>query len=171
MSRRRKHVRNQLEEACPELNEGDSVCRVVELRGGNQVEVNIVPHTHKHSPTMNGARQSRNLIRSPAAPAAAFFSPTFSTRELEKPLFAPRNPVPCRESHLATARCPANFTLAHASRQSLASDIPSLLAPLHVARPRPCCPTITNSFSFRIFFGKNSFVGAEIVNVSAHTIY
>lgn len=39
MSRRRKHVRNQLDEACPELNEGDAVCRVVEIRGGNQIEV------------------------------------------------------------------------------------------------------------------------------------
>ena len=39
MSRRRKHVRNQLEELCPELNDGDAVCRVVELRGGNQVQV------------------------------------------------------------------------------------------------------------------------------------
>ena len=41
MSRRRKHVRNLVDEALPELTEGDEVCRVTELRGGNQVEVRI----------------------------------------------------------------------------------------------------------------------------------
>ena len=41
MSRRRKHVRNLVDEALPELTEGDEICRVTELRGGNQVEVRI----------------------------------------------------------------------------------------------------------------------------------
>ena len=39
MSRRRKHVRNLVDEALPELTQGDEVCVVTELRGGNQVEV------------------------------------------------------------------------------------------------------------------------------------
>ena len=39
MSRRRKHVRNLVDEALPELTQGDEVCVVTELRGGNHVEV------------------------------------------------------------------------------------------------------------------------------------
>jgi|AntAceMinimDraft_1070359.scaffolds.fasta_scaffold27798_1 hypothetical protein len=39
MSRRRKHVRSQLDEACPDLTAGDAVVRVVDIRGGNQIEV------------------------------------------------------------------------------------------------------------------------------------
>ena len=48
MSRRRKHVRSQLDEACPELNPGDAVCRVVDIRGSNVCAVSPVPHTHAH---------------------------------------------------------------------------------------------------------------------------
>ena len=51
MSRRRKHVKAQLEEHCPELGEGHEVARVVELRGGNHCEASVSvtsitsPHT------------------------------------------------------------------------------------------------------------------------------
>jgi len=39
MSRRRKHVRDLVDEPCPELAACEAVCRVVELRGGNHIEV------------------------------------------------------------------------------------------------------------------------------------
>ena len=49
MSRRRKHVRNLVDEALPELTEGDEVCRVTELRGGNQVEVRLSPRLSRQA--------------------------------------------------------------------------------------------------------------------------
>lgn len=39
MSRRRKHVRDLVDEPCPALGACEFVCRVVELRGGNHIEV------------------------------------------------------------------------------------------------------------------------------------
>ena len=39
MSHRRKHVRSQRTDLAPTLSEGEEVCRVVDIRGGNQVEV------------------------------------------------------------------------------------------------------------------------------------
>jgi len=58
MSRRRKHVRNLVDEALPELTEGDEVCRVTELRGGNQVEVRL-------SPRLSRAHRRRRPSRPP----------------------------------------------------------------------------------------------------------
>ena len=43
MSRRRKHVRDLVDEPCPELAVCEAVCRVVELRGGNHIEVRRGP--------------------------------------------------------------------------------------------------------------------------------
>ena len=73
MSRRRKHVRNLVDEALPELTEGDEVCRVTELRGGNQVEVRLSP------------RLSRRAPPPPPVPASPSPSPTASPARLEPP--------------------------------------------------------------------------------------
>ena len=64
MSRRRKHVRNLVDEALPELTEGDEVCRVTELRGGNQVEVRI----SRASPARTAAAARPGLPSPTASP-------------------------------------------------------------------------------------------------------
>lgn len=79
MSRRRKHVRNLVDEALPELTEGDEVCRVTELRGGNQVEVRI----SRASPARTAAAARPGLpipISLPTASPARLESPPATRR-------------------------------------------------------------------------------------------
>ena len=71
MSRRRKHVRELVDEPCPELGAGDAVCRVVELRGGNHIEARPVHATPP--PTAAAAlppRHPQPRARVPAPPTA-----------------------------------------------------------------------------------------------------
>ena len=71
MSRRRKHVRELVDEPCPELGAGDAVCRVVELRGGNHIEARPV---HATPPSTAAAalppRHPQPRARVPAPPTA-----------------------------------------------------------------------------------------------------
>lgn len=71
MSRRRKHVRNQLDEACPELNEGDAVCRVVEIRGGNQIEVRGRGRVYVSESDMGAGDGDKNAATAAAASATS----------------------------------------------------------------------------------------------------
>jgi hypothetical protein len=59
MSRRRKHVRSQLDESCPELNPGDAVCRVVDLRGSTLWSVSP---TESKSPPAAAAAAAKAFV-------------------------------------------------------------------------------------------------------------
>ena len=68
MSRRRKHVRELVDEPCPELGAGDAVCRVVELRGGNHIEAR--PRPRHPTSTAAAALPPRHPNPRPRVPAS-----------------------------------------------------------------------------------------------------
>ena len=87
MSRRRKHVRDLVDDPCPELGDGDAVCLVVELRGGNHIEVRRAPPPPPPPRTPAPSCHSRRPTPPPPVP-------THTPLTKPPPPLPPPNPSP-----------------------------------------------------------------------------